>query len=294
VREWSADVTVDEDLVGRLIAGQFPELARASLRPFAEGWDNAVWLVDERWAFRFPRRTMGVAAIERELRVLPRLAPQLPAPVPVPVFVGRPAAGYPWPFYGSALIEGLEAGEAALGDEARCRLAPALAAFLRSLHDSQVSDLPVDPNRRADMPYRAAMTIDWLGRLPRRMVPAEVRRLLVEAERLPAPEGAVVAHGDLHFRHVLVGGGGALAGVIDWGDVCRGDPSIDLSLLWSFFPAAGRSAFLAAYGMVGEAQLLRARALALNLCTILAVYGREAGMPGVEREALEGLERAVA
>lgn len=294
---WSADVTVDEDLVRRLIADQFPELEPASLRPFAEGWDNAVWLVDERWAFRFPRRTMGVEAIERELRVLPRLAPVLPAPVPVPVFVGRPAAGYPWPFAGAALIEGVEAGDAALDDDARCRLASALAGFLRALHDARGAELPVDPNRRADMPYRAAMTTDWLGRLERLglwRAPASVRRLLADAERLPPPEGMVVAHGDLHFRHVLVDAGGALAGVIDWGDVCLGDPSIDLSLLWSFFPAEGRAAFLAAYGPVSEAQLLRARALAVNLCAILAAYGHEEGMAGVEREALEGLERAVA
>jgi aminoglycoside phosphotransferase (APT) family kinase protein len=93
---------------------------------------------------------------------------------------------------------------------------------------------------------------------------------------------------------VLVDAGGALAGVIDWGDVCRGDPSIDLSLLWSFFPPEGRAAFLDVYGPLSEAQLLRARALAVNLCTILAVYGHEEGMSGVEREALEGLERALA
>jgi hypothetical protein len=37
-----------------------------------------------------------------------------------------------------------------------------------------------------------------------------------------------------------------------------------------------------------------AAALAVNLCVILAVYGRDEGMSGVEREALRGLERAVA
>jgi aminoglycoside phosphotransferase (APT) family kinase protein len=212
--------------------------------------------------------------------------------------VGRPAPGYPWPFVGAELIDGAEAGDAALDDDARCRLAPALAGFLRALHGAAVgASLALDPNRRADMPYRAAMTVEWLRRLEQLglwRVPASVQRLLAEAEALPPPEGEVVAHGDLHFRHVLVDGGGALAGVIDWGDVCRGDPSIDLSLLWSFFPAEARAAFMAAYGPVSEAQLLRARALALNLCTILAVYGHEEGMTGVEREALEGLERAVA
>ena len=126
---WSAEVTVDEMLARRLIAGQFPELASASMLRLAEGWDNVVWLVDERWAFRFPQRTMGAELIERELRVLPLIAPALPAPIPVPVFAGRPAEGYPWSFFGAPLIPGLEACDAALDDEARCRLAPALGRF---------------------------------------------------------------------------------------------------------------------------------------------------------------------
>jgi aminoglycoside phosphotransferase (APT) family kinase protein len=289
---WSAEVTVDEPLARRLVADQFPELAEAPLRRLAEGWDNVVWLVGERWAFRFPQRTMGAELIERELRVLPLIAPALPAPVPIPVFAGWPGHGYPWSFFGAPLLPGVEACDAALDDEARCRLAPVLGRFLRALHDMPIVDgLLYDPNGRADMRHRAAMTREWMEQLGRR--PDGLDALLEEAEALPPPEGEVVAHGDLHIRHVMVDPDGELTGVIDWGDVCRADPSIDLSLLWSFFPAEGRAALLAEYGPVSEVQLLRARALAVNLSVILAVYGREQGMSGVEREALEGLGRCL-
>jgi aminoglycoside phosphotransferase (APT) family kinase protein len=289
---WSAEVTVDESLARRLVAGQFPELASAPLRRLAEGWDNVVWVVDERWAFRFPQRTMGAELIERELRVLPLIAPALPAPIPVPVFAGRPADGYPWSFFGAPLLPGLEACDAALDDDARRRLAPALARFLRALHEIPVIDgLLPDPNQRADMPHRAAMTREWLERLGRPLPGLDA--LLAEAQALPPPEHEVIAHGDLHFRHVMVDEAGELTGVIDWGDVCRADPCIDLSLLWSFFGADGRAAFLAEYGTVSDAQLLRARALAVNLCVILAVYGRDEGMSSVEREALDGLDRCL-
>ena len=285
-------MTVDETLARRLIAGQFPELAEAPLRRLAEGWDNVVWLVGEHWAFRFPQRTMGAELIERELQVLPLIAPALPAPIPVPVFAGRPGEGYPWSFFGAPLLPGTEACDAALDEGARRRLAPALGRFLRALHDLPIIDgLLYDPNQRADMRHRAAMTREWLEQLGRR--PAGLDALLAEAEELPPPEGDVVAHGDLHIRHVMVEPDGELTGVIDWGDVCRADPSIDLSLLWSFFGAEGRAAFLAEYGPVSEAQLLRARALAVNLSVILAVYGREEGMSGVEREALDGLDRCL-
>ena len=118
MRVWSAEVTVDEDLARRLIATQFPQVELGSMRLLGEGWDNTVWLVDERWAFRFPRRAIAVAGVEREMDVLPRLAPLLPLPIPVPVHRGRPADGYPWPFFGSLLLPGVEVEAQALIDAA--------------------------------------------------------------------------------------------------------------------------------------------------------------------------------
>ena len=81
--------------------------------------------------------------------------------------------------------------------------------------------------------------------------------------------------------------------MIDWGDVCRADPAVDLPLLWSFVPPEGRGAFLDVYGPVTEAQLLRARVLAIQLCAVLARYGHHERLTGVEREALAGLSRAL-
>jgi aminoglycoside phosphotransferase (APT) family kinase protein len=292
---WAAEVVVDEKLVRRLLA-RFPELDVRSLRMLAEGWDNSVWVVDERYAFRFPRRAIAIPGVERELAVLPRLAPLLPLPVPRPVFVGGPAEDYPWPFFGCELLPGVEAGDAALDDDARLGIALELARFLRTLHsvDLDVS-LPLDFNGRADMPKRTALAREELAELERLglwRAPPRVTHLLDEAERLPPPEPPVLVHGDLHFRHVLVQSR-AVSAVIDWGDVSRSDPAIDLPLLWSFVPPDGRDAFLDAYGDVNEAQLLRARVLAIQLCAVLARYGRLEGLDGVEREGLEGLERAL-
>ena len=62
-REWQADVVVEAGLVRRLLGDQFDELELRSLEPLGEGWDNSVWLVDERWVFRFPRREIAVPAV---------------------------------------------------------------------------------------------------------------------------------------------------------------------------------------------------------------------------------------
>ena len=294
---WTAELVVDERLVRRLLA-QFADLEAESLRPFAEGWDYSIWVVDERWAFRFPRREIAVPGMQNEIAVLPELAPLLPIPVPEPVFVGEPADGFTWPFFGSALLPGQELGDADLGDDARVEVGRALARFLRDLHEAEVAcDLPSDANRRADMSDRVPKTRDQLADLDAEGIwqrPASVDRLLDDAERLPPSQISTVVHGDLHFRQVLVDGNARPTGVIDWVDVCRSDPAIDLSMVWSYLPVEGREAFLAEYGHVSDEQLLRARVVAISLSAALAHYGHSEGFWAIEREALDGLERAAA
>jgi aminoglycoside phosphotransferase (APT) family kinase protein len=293
---WTAEVEVDEPLARRLLTEQFPQLEPGALALLGVGWDNTVWLVDERWVFRFPRRAVAIPGFERELTALPVLAPRVPLPIPDPVFVGRPTADFPWPFFGAAHVPGRE--PLGLDEAARAGLARPLGRFLRALHDAPLVDgLPEDPMGRADMAVRVPKTLDQLEPVEAAGVwraPESVHRLLDAAHSLPKPESTAVVHGDLHFRHLLVDDHDVLSGVIDWGDLCRGDPSIDLTLFWSLLPAASRPDFLAAYGPVREDQLLRARVLAINLCAILALYAHDEGMPAVENEALAGLERAVA
>ena len=55
-------------------------------------------------------------------------------------------------------------------------------------------------------------------------------------------------HGDLHPLNVLahLEAPPALRAVIDWGDLCRGDPATDLAIAWLGFDGPGRTAFRAA------------------------------------------------
>jgi aminoglycoside phosphotransferase (APT) family kinase protein len=122
---------------------------------------------------------------------------------------------------------------------------------------------------------------------------SEVERLLPEAEGLPAPTTSAVVHGDLHFRHVLVADGRA-SGVIDWIDLCRADPAVDLQVLWSVVPPSGRERFVAAYGSIDDARLLRARVVALSLAAQLALYGHAEGQHAIAREALDCIARTLA
>jgi aminoglycoside phosphotransferase (APT) family kinase protein len=297
MREWEPELVVGLALAERLIRTQFPRLEFGSLRLLAEGWDNAVYAVDETWAFRFPQRSIAVAGVEREMALLPRLAPQLPLSIPIPVFVGTASDAYPWPFFGARLIPGREIADAALADADLKNVARPLGEFLRVLHSPRLfgelgAMLPIDPIHRSDMSFRAPRARARIAEVVEAglwTAPPMVASWLEEAERLPMPAHSVVVHGDLHIRHVLIDDRRAIAGVIDWGDLAVSDPSLDLSLGWALFPPDVREEFLSAYGEVDQETRLRARVLALFLCAALAISAFHRGPPSVLEAAVRGL-----
>jgi aminoglycoside phosphotransferase (APT) family kinase protein len=300
---WNPEVVVDEGLARALIGERVPHLRAAPMRLLGEGWDSTVWLAGDEWLFRFPRREVVVPGFLREVEVLPRLAPSLPLPVPVAEVRGEPDARFRWPWAGFRLLPGRELADAGADDVARAAHGRELGRFLRALHGVDPATatvggelLPVDPVRRADMPFRVGRTEEQLGRLAALGLwrpPSALAGLLDRARRLPAPDELVVCHGDLHLRHLLVSDAGDLAGVIDWIDVCRADAAIDLMLYWGYLTPAARAAFHEEYGPVDADRLLRARVLTISIWGALAEYAHDVGMARLGGEAVAGLDRAV-
>ena len=78
--------------------------------------------------------------------------------------------------------------------------------------------------------------------------PGLPRRELLSAlwtELIAVPDWAGPAlwlHGDLHPDNILQHGG-ALSAVLDFGDLCGGDPATDLATAWMTFDAPGRELF---------------------------------------------------
>ena len=307
-REWAAEREVDATQAAALVGTCFPALRGQPVQPLASGWDHTVHRVGQQWVFRFPRRAVALPGYVRELDLLPRLGPRLPLPVPVPVWRAEPPGG--WLFSGARMLPGRELADAGLAGAARMQVAQELGDFLRVLHDPALVDslgveLPVDPNVRADPRVRVPRVRAALaGLVAARVWPGPdgadvvdaVDAVLAEADGLGPPDGPpVLVHGDLHLRHVLVDDKGAVTGVIDWGDVCRGDACLDLSLAYAAFTGPARRAFLSAYGAeVSRERELRARVLALFLCAALATYALDEDRPVLLAESLRGLRRAAA
>ena len=118
----------------------------------------------------------------------------------------------------------------------------------------------------------------------------EVWRRAIRAEPHHGP--AQWIHGDLHPANTLTAGG-TLVAVIDFGDLCAGDPATDLAALWMLLPGGALGPFHSTYGPIDAALGLRA----LGWAALFGIMLLELGFhdrPTYERMARAALERVVA
>lgn len=294
---WRAEREVTAELALGLIREQFPDLGAGGIRPLGSGWDNTAFLVDGDLVFRFPRKQSTVALLQRETRVMPVLAGRLPLAVPDPRWAGRPTERFPWPFAGYRRLAGVSADVAELTDEERTAAAEPLGAFFAALHATPIDglDLPGDEIGRTAFARRMGDLETRLAHLARRGHIASAEPWLrLFAEPLPAPPpSAVLVHGDVYVRHLLVDQARRVSGVIDWGDVHAGDPGVDLQVMYAFLPPRARGIFLRAYGPVDERTRRTARLRAAFHAPALAWFADSTDDAPLLREALAAMRRVL-
>jgi aminoglycoside phosphotransferase (APT) family kinase protein len=110
--------------------------------------------------------------------------------------------------------------------------------------------------------------------------PDAVRAVWEDAVAAPAWTGpAIWLHGDLHPANVLTSDG-AFCGVIDFGDLCAGDPACDLAAAWLLLPDGAVDRFHDAYQPAPDpATLRRARGWAV-LKALVRIFIGDAGDHG--------------
>lgn len=292
-----AEREVSAELALSLVREQFPELGARAAEPFGSGWDNTAYLVDGTLVFRFPRKQSTVAPLERETRVLPRLAGRLPLAVPEPRWAGWPTERFPWPFAGYRRLEGVPACVANLSDGELMEAAAPLGAFLAALHATPAEglDLPPDEIGRTAFARRLPELTERLELLRARGLIADGAPWLrlFDGELPAGPPRTVVAHGDLYVRHLLVDDARRVRGVIDWGDVHAGDPATDLTIGYSFLPPRARDAFFRAYGPADERTRRTARLRAAFHSAALAWFADSIQDADLLREALTSMRNVL-
>ena len=239
-------VSINAELVRRLIAAQFPEwsnLPITSIEP--GGWDNRTFRLGDHMSVRLPSASAYVAQVEKEHEWLPRLA--LPLPIPVPLAKGSPAEGYPWPW---SIYEWLD-GEPVTADSISdwTEFARSVARFLAALHwiDATGGPLPGKHNfqRGGRLAVYDAETRSTLLALAGRMdtsVAGDIWTAALSSEWHGPP---LWVHGDMSSGNFLAKDG-ALCAVIDFGCLAAGDPACDLVIAWTLLSGESREAFRAA------------------------------------------------
>jgi aminoglycoside phosphotransferase (APT) family kinase protein len=267
----AAQTALSEELAAALIATQFPDLAHLPVCFVAEGWDNAMYRVGDQLCARLPRRKVAEDLIKVEQRWLGQIAPRLPLPIPAVVRLGKPGLGYPWVWSLVPWMPGEPVGVGRL-DESE---GAALGNFLKALHLPPPTDAPLSDCRGGPLSTRAEMVTfraarlapdyDWVAR--------DIMPIWQDALAALDDAGPVWLHGDLHPRNVLMQKG-KLSAVIDWGDMCAGDPATDLAALWMLLPSPQSRELAIEIYKPSHSTLLRAKGWAITWGLLLLDTGR--------------------
>lgn len=267
------EIDTDADLVRRLITSQHPQWSGLPIKPLPHGGtDHAIYRLGEDMSVRLPRIAWAKAQPARECEWLPKLAPHLPAPIPVPLAKGEPGEGFPYEWVVSPWLPGENANPGRTDDP---ELARDLARFIRALQRIDTTGAPRpdrlnffrgvplalrDERLRESFPHWSsefdvgAMTAAWESALA-----------------APPWDGPPVwLHGDMASGNVLVEHG-RLSAVIDFGCMGVGDPACDMSVAWTILPPETRAMFREEL-QPDEATWARARGWALMGAGALPYY----------------------
>ncbi|MFD9721389.1 aminoglycoside phosphotransferase family protein [Streptomyces sp. NPDC059076] len=297
----ATDIT--EELIRELLREQHPDLADRPVKLGARGWDNQLWRLGDDLAVRLPWATESAdALLRKEHTWLPALAPHLPLEIPVPQRLGEPSERFPRPWIVTTWVPGEPADRAPVtrAEDA----AVTLATFLTALHRPAPDEAPTGRGRggaladTAEHLTQSLVSATELGLIPD---PDAVRAVWEDAVAAPDWAGpSLWLHGDLHPANILTTNG-TFSGVIDFGDLCAGDPASDLAAVWILLPDGVADLFHETYRPSPDAATLRRargwavlRALSGILIGDAGVHGRPGGKPTWGPPAHASLQRLTA
>jgi aminoglycoside phosphotransferase (APT) family kinase protein len=239
-------VTIDSALVHALITDQFPQWAGLPVQPMPEGgWDNRTFRVGDEWVARLPSAAAYEAQVLREQQWLPYLGEHLPLAIPQPVACGKPGCGFPWAWSIYRWIPGVSAASSPPSD--KLQFATDLAMFLNALRQAPADSGPVSGQenfyRGGDLSIYNHQFQQAIATFAEPFDASMAVTIWDSARHSSWRQRPVWVHGDVALGNVLMREG-RLGAVIDFGQLCVGDPACDLAIAWTYFRGKDRIAFL--------------------------------------------------
>ncbi|MGH3402868.1 MAG: phosphotransferase [Streptosporangiaceae bacterium] len=203
-------------------------------------------------------------------------------PIPVPQRLGQPSELFPRAWIVTTWVAGEPADRAPATRGAEA--ADTLAAFLAALHQPAPDGAPTGRNKRggplADCGEGFAHFLKETTDRGLISDPDSVREVWDDALAAPDWTGpSLWLHADLHPANLLTRDGN-FCGVVDFGDMCAGDPACDLAACWTLLPDGVMDRFHQSYSSAADAATLRrARGWAVSKALVCILIG-DAGVHG--------------
>lgn len=197
------------------------------------GLDYAVVILDDDVVFRFPREGGSPSTtLATEMKLLEKLNPIVNIEIPNYNYRGLNNS-----FGGYDLIQGGELDTSKLTKELKSeRTSAEIAGFLKTLHDFDVAEAKRIGVRDSELYDKIAKDVHRkLKLISERLSDEEVEFIeaaLAEMQSFEYERRCLI-HGDLCRGHILIRNN-EISGIIDFGDVEIGDPSMDLAFFWDF------------------------------------------------------------
>lgn len=222
-----------EELVAKIRA-EFPGLAFTSAQLVTnKSDDHTVFILDDRWVFRFPRSESYTASFKHELAILEALKPLTDVPVPHYEHVSHAKD-----FGGYRMFRGAELEPevfATLAQDARDKLARDLGALNSAMHSLPIALRPPvvgdDPETYPEFYARKRALV---GVHCESSLVSKLDDFFAKYPRIQPPVKKLV-HGDLVGEHIYYDlKRKCIAGVIDFSDAYPGDPAGDFTYFWAY------------------------------------------------------------
>lgn len=284
----------DAQTVHRLVETQFPQWRGLPVTELStSGTVHAIFRIGDHLAARLPLVGHDPAHTRRMLMTEAEAGRELVAaatvPVPRPVAIGEPGAGYPLPWSVQTWLSGHDATvEDPGGSDA---FAHDLAALIAGMRASSTR------GRRFDGVGRGGHLVDhdeWLATCFQQSedlleVPL-LRQIWADLRMLPEVDEDVMCHRDLIPPNVLVEDG-RLVGVLDGGSFGPADPAVDLVAAWHLLDQPQRGILRRELGC-GDIQWQRGMAWAFQQAMGLVWYYVDSN-PTMSRWGRRTLDRII-